>query len=97
MSPSHKGSLEVNGANRLQLVEADEDSPTGLKLIVPEKTAEFLAAGGYDEKFGVRPLRRLVQHSIEDAAAELILDGRAGEGSTLSAETVGGSIKLFVV
>ena len=69
----------------------------GLKLIVPEKTAEFLAAGGYDEKFGVRPLRRLVQHSIEDAAAELILDGRAGEGSTLSAESVGGSIKLFVV
>ena len=69
----------------------------GLSLTVPEETARFLASAGHDEKYGARPLRRTVQHSIEDAAAELLLDGRAKTGDKISAELDDGKIKLRVV
>lgn len=68
----------------------------GLNLSVPEETVSFLAAAGHDEKYGARPLRRAVQHSIEDAAAELLLDGRAKAGDRIIAAVEGGKINLTV-
>ena len=68
----------------------------GLNLSVPEETVGFLAAAGHDEKYGARPLRRAVQHSIEDAAAELLLDGRAKAGDKISAVVQDGRVELLV-
>ena len=68
----------------------------GLTLVVPEETARWLAQAGYDDKFGARPLRRTVQHSIEDAAAELLLDGRARPGNSIAALVSGGKVILSV-
>ena len=42
------------------------------------------------------PLRRTVQHSIEDAAAELLLDGKARSGDSIAAVVCGGGVKLSV-
>lgn len=68
----------------------------GLKLLVPEETARFIAQAGHDDKFGARPLRRTVQHSIEDAAAELLLDGKAKAGDSISALVSDGKVRLSV-
>jgi len=68
----------------------------GLTLAVPEETARFLARAGHDDAFGARPLRRTVQHSIEDAAAELLLDGRAKAGDAIAALVTGGEVTLTV-
>ncbi len=68
----------------------------GLTLAVPEETARFLACAGHDDAFGARPLRRTVQHSIEDAAAELLLDGRAKTGDAIAALVTGGEVTLTV-
>ena len=57
----------------------------GLTLIVPHETATWLAEKGHDEKYGARPLRRAVQYSIEDAAAELLLEGKAVRGDSITA------------
>ena len=67
----------------------------GLSLSVPGETVSFLAAEGHDEKYGARPLRRTVQHSIEDAAAELLLDGRAKAGDRICAMVQDGKIELI--
>ena len=60
----------------------------GLALDVPEETVQWLAHKGYDDRFGARPLRRTVQQSIEDAAADMLLDGslRPGDRVTAKAE-----------
>lgn len=68
----------------------------GLTLIVPEETAHFLAAAGHDDSFGARPLRRTLQHSIEDAAAELLLQGGAHSGDSILAKVSGGEVTLRV-
>ena len=68
----------------------------GLNLVVPEETAKWLAEKGHDDKYGARPLRRTVQHSIKDAAAELMLDGKAASGNSIAAVIAEGALKLSV-
>ncbi len=68
----------------------------GLTLTVSEEAVHFLADSGADGKLGARPLRRRVQHSLEDAAAELLLEGRAAAGDALDAQMRGGKLVLSV-
>ncbi|MFY8158684.1 MAG: ATP-dependent Clp protease ATP-binding subunit, partial [Ilumatobacteraceae bacterium] len=42
-----------------------------------------LAEHGFDAEFGARPLKRLIQKAIGDAAALLILEGKANEGDSI--------------
>jgi ATP-dependent Clp protease ATP-binding subunit ClpC len=41
---------------------------------------ELLIEKGYDEKYGARPLRRAVEHYLEDPLAEALLRGEVKEG-----------------
>lgn len=45
----------------------------GVTVEVSDEAKEFLAEKGYDKKFGARPLRRVVEQSLETPAAKLIL------------------------
>jgi ATP-dependent Clp protease ATP-binding subunit ClpB len=42
-----------------------------------------LAEDGFDAEYGARPLKRLIQKAIGDAAALLILEGKANEGDSI--------------
>ena len=53
-----------------------------------------LARRGYDEKYGARPLRRVIQTQIEDAAAELMLDGGTAAGDVFDVALDGDKILL---
>jgi ATP-dependent Clp protease ATP-binding subunit ClpB len=44
---------------------------------------EWLALTGFDPVFGARPLRRLIQTTIEDRLAQEVLSGRVLEGDTV--------------
>ena len=68
----------------------------GLELYVPDEALGHLAQTGYDEKYGARPLRRLLRRCIEDEAAQLILDGKAKSGDRIRAELENGGIVLKV-
>ncbi len=48
---------------------------------------EWLAEKGYDPAYGARPLKRVIQKSVQDTLAELILSGgiKDGEAVTISA------------
>ena len=69
----------------------------GITLLVPEDTARWLASQGHDDKFGARPLRRTVQHCIEDAAAEQLLEGKIGPGDRVAAAVCGDQVSLYRV
>ena len=47
----------------------------GLKLELDEDAKEFLIDKGYDPDFGARPLRRAIEHHVEDPLSEEILRG----------------------
>ncbi len=68
----------------------------GIDLLVPPETVCMLAGKGMDERYGARPLRRVLRREIEDPAAELILLGKAACRSTLVASADGGKVVLRV-
>jgi len=47
----------------------------GLKLELSKQAKEFLIDKGYSPEFGARPLRRAIEHYIEDPLSEAILRG----------------------
>lgn len=54
------------------------------KLKITKEAVEFLAKQGYDEAYGARPLARAIQHYVEDAIADEILNGTIKEAETIS-------------
>jgi ATP-dependent Clp protease ATP-binding subunit ClpC len=48
----------------------------GLKLELTDQAKEFLIDKGYNPEFGARPLRRAIEHYIEDPLSEAVLAGK---------------------
>ena len=54
----------------------------GIKLEVSEAAKDFLGEKGYDEVFGARPLRRVIQDMIEDKLSDDLLRGKFNSGDS---------------
>ncbi|WGF87700.1 ATP-dependent chaperone ClpB [Marinivivus vitaminiproducens] len=63
-----------------------------LELAPTEAALTWLANAGYDPVYGARPLKRVIQRQLQDPLARLILEGRAPEGSTLTADVRDGQL-----
>ena len=48
----------------------------GIDLTVSPEAAAHLASDGFDPVYGARPLRRAIQHQVEDSLSEEVLSGR---------------------
>jgi ATP-dependent Clp protease ATP-binding subunit ClpB len=59
-----------------------EDNKITLELT--DRAREFLAGTGFDPVYGARPLKRTIQHHVQDALAVKILDGSIGEGGHIT-------------
>lgn len=46
----------------------------GYEVVLTEAAKDFLAEKGYGVQYGARPLKRAIQHYIEDKLADLLLD-----------------------
>ena len=55
-----------------------------ISLKVTAGAYDWLAEKGYDEHYGARPLRRVIQNEIEDVMADWILDGKLHDGDCLT-------------
>jgi ATP-dependent Clp protease ATP-binding subunit ClpC len=56
----------------------------GLKIEVTDGALDHLVAKGTDPKFGARPMQRAISEEIERKVAEMIIEGSASEGSTIT-------------
>jgi ATP-dependent Clp protease ATP-binding subunit ClpB len=54
-----------------------------LSLAVTPEARSWLAERGYDPIYGARPLRRLMQHEIDDKLARALLSGDIRDGDTV--------------
>jgi ATP-dependent Clp protease ATP-binding subunit ClpC len=60
-----------------------ELSEKNIKLNVTAAAKDFLAKKGYDEVFGARPLRRVIQEMVEDKLSDGILRGEFQPGDII--------------
>jgi ATP-dependent Clp protease ATP-binding subunit ClpB len=63
-------------------------------LAITPTARVMLAAQGFDAEYGARPLKRLIQKTIGDSAALLILEGKASEGDSIVVDVVNGELNI---
>jgi ATP-dependent Clp protease ATP-binding subunit ClpB len=51
-----------------------------IAVVLEPSARDWLAEKGWDPAYGARPLKRVIQKSIQDPLAELILSGRIKDG-----------------
>ncbi len=68
----------------------------GIELRVPEESLDSLARQGYDPAFGARPLKRLIQHKIQNPLASKLLAGEIGPGDSVTVVPQAGSFGFEV-
>jgi len=54
-----------------------------LTLVLDDQARTWLANRGYDPTYGARPLKRVIQKSVQDPLAEQLLAGRIKDGETV--------------
>ena len=67
----------------------------GVKIAVSEAAKDLLIEEGYDEVYGARPLRRVIQRRMEDVLSEEILSDHIRAGQKVLADAKDGKI-VFV-
>ena len=75
---------------RLQKLLADRK----LTLELDDAARTWLANKGYDPTYGARPLKRVIQKSVQDPLAEQILSGRIRDGQKVPVTVRGGQLVL---
>ncbi len=63
-----------------------------ITLELTDKAKEFLANSGFDPVYGARPLKRTIQHLVQDPLAMKILDGSVKEGDHLKMDVRDGNL-----
>jgi len=75
---------DMSGIVDIQLGLLDKRlSQRKITLQLDEAARKWLADEGYDPVFGARPLKRVIQRSLQDPLAELLLGGDVKDGSVL--------------
>ncbi len=63
-------------------------------LSLDKKARGWLGDKGYDPVYGARPLKRVIQKSLQDPLAELLLAGKVADGETLNISADGDKLTI---
>ncbi len=84
----HMGQIVDIQMQRVAKVLADRK----ITLELSAEGREWLAERGYDPAYGARPLKRVIQKSVQDPLAEAILSGTVKDGDTVPVTTHNGAL-----
>jgi ATP-dependent Clp protease ATP-binding subunit ClpB len=65
-----------------------------ITLVLDDAAKRWLADAGYDPVYGARPLKRVIQRSLQNPLAELILAGRITDGETVHVSVGEGGLAI---
>ncbi|MEG0941118.1 MAG: ATP-dependent Clp protease ATP-binding subunit [Oscillospiraceae bacterium] len=88
-----RDNIKQIASNMLEIVSKRLEG-LGISLQITDEVVSKLAQDGFDPVYGARPLRRVIQSVIEDAAAEKMLDGTLKDGDTAQADVEDSKIVL---
>ncbi|MFN0057463.1 MAG: ATP-dependent Clp protease ATP-binding subunit [Planctomycetota bacterium] len=66
-----------------------------LELVLTDSARDYLLNEGYNPAFGARPLRRAIEHKIEDALAEDLLRGVFKDTAKIVVEVADGKLRFI--
>ncbi|MEO1026925.1 MAG: ATP-dependent chaperone ClpB [Pseudomonadota bacterium] len=78
------GREDMDGIVDIQLARLDKRlAKQGITLELDDAARKWLADEGYDPVYGARPLKRVIQRSLQNELAEMLLAGDVGEGQVV--------------
>jgi ATP-dependent Clp protease ATP-binding subunit ClpC len=66
----------------------------GVTMDITTEAKDWLGEKGYDQLFGARPLRRVIQDEIEDRLSDALLEERFTEGDRVLIDVQNGEVVL---
>jgi ATP-dependent Clp protease ATP-binding subunit ClpB len=75
---------------RLRALLADRK----ITLELDDSAKAWLAEAGYDPTYGARPLKRVIQRSLQNPLATMLLEGAIREGETVHVSTMGDGLAI---
>ena len=66
-----------------------------VQLVVTDAAMDLIIEKGYDNDYGARPLKRVLQRYIEDKLSERILSGELKSGSTVTVDAANGEFVFY--
>ncbi|MBB3169127.1 ATP-dependent chaperone ClpB [Simiduia aestuariiviva] len=83
------GRDQIRGIAQLQLALLEKRlKERELHLELSDEVMEKILAAGYDPVYGARPLKRAIQHIVENPLAQAILEGQFAPGDTIITQLV---------
>jgi ATP-dependent Clp protease ATP-binding subunit ClpB len=64
----------------------------GIRIELSEKAFDLLGNIGFDPVYGARPLKRAIQHQLENPLAQKILGGDYGNGDLIRVDAEAGTL-----
>jgi ATP-dependent Clp protease ATP-binding subunit ClpB len=83
---AHMGAIVDIQLLRLKKLLADRK----IEVVLDDAARSLLSEKGYDPAYGARPLKRVIQKSIQDPLAEELLAGRVKDGDTVEVGVANG-------
>ncbi|MGL5406760.1 MAG: ATP-dependent chaperone ClpB [Propionibacteriaceae bacterium] len=68
-----------------------------IRIEMTDAAKDWLAMTGFDPIYGARPLRRLVQSTVEDQVARLLLSGQVRDGAVVNFDVVDAELAVTSV
>jgi ATP-dependent Clp protease ATP-binding subunit ClpC len=68
-----------------------------LSLELTDAAKDWLVRNGYDEEYGARPLRRLIQRHVENVLARRVLSGEYADGDSVLVDVEGDALTFASV
>jgi ATP-dependent Clp protease ATP-binding subunit ClpB len=65
-----------------------------IELAVDEAAKVWLADKGYDPVYGARPLKRVIQRTLQNPLASMILEGTVSDGEVATVSVSGGGLSI---
>ena len=65
-----------------------------ISIELDERALTWLGNVGYDPAFGARPLKRVIQKSLQDPLAAQILEGKIADGATVEVSVENGALSI---
>jgi len=86
------GSIVDIQIERLRRLLADRK----IEITLDDKARDWLAEAGYDPVYGARPLKRVIQRSLQDRLAGMLLEGKVKDGDRVAVSASADGLELTV-
>ena len=90
LSREHMTGIVDIQLDRLRAMLADRK----IDLALDDAALTWLADSGYDPVYGARPLKRVIQRSLQNVLATMILEGRIEDGDTVAVSAGDGGLVI---